>query len=73
MNGSHDPRRQPSPAGGMSMALMMGLMMSVCVLVFATFVLIPVLGWALGIAIGVIGAAAMLWAHQRFMGHGGHE
>lgn len=55
------------------MALMMGLMMSVCVLVFATFVLIPVLGWALGIAIGVIGAAAILWVHQRFMGHGGHE
>ena len=72
MNGNNDHPKEPPSTGGMSMALMMGLMMSMCLLVFATFVLIPLLGWPLGIGIGVIGAVAMLWAHQRFMGHGGH-
>lgn len=73
MNGNNDHAKQARGERGMSMALTMGLMMSVCIFVFATFVLIPLLGWPLGIGIGVIGAAAMLWAHQRFMGHGGHE
>ncbi len=54
-----------------AMAWMMGLMMGMCVLFFAFFALVPIVGWPLSLAIGAVGALAMAWLHQKLMG--GHH
>jgi hypothetical protein len=52
---------------------MMALMMACCMAVVLLFLLIPVVGWPIGLTIGAVGIIAMLFAHQRMMGHGGHH
>lgn len=58
--------------GTMAGLAMMALMMLCCVGVLLLFLLIPVVGWPVGIAIVAVGAVAMLLFHQRFMRHGHH-
>ena len=50
---------------------MMAMMMVCCMAVLLLFLLIPVVGWPIGLTIGAVGFIAMLLAHQRWMGHGG--
>ncbi len=52
---------------------MMALMMACCMAVVLLFLLIPVVGWPIGLTIGAAGLIAMYFAHQRLMGHGGHH
>ena len=52
---------------------MMAMMMACCMAVVLLFLLIPVVGWAIGLTIGAVGLVAMLIFHQKFMGHGGHH
>lgn len=52
---------------------MMAMMMAGCMAVVLLFLLIPVVGWPIAVAIGAVGIVAMLFAHQRMMGHGGHH
>jgi hypothetical protein len=53
---------------------MMALMMVCCMAVVLLFLLIPVVGWPIGLTIGAVGFIAMYFAHQRFMGgHGSHH
>jgi len=64
----------PNNSGGGTMAglAMMALMMLCCVGVLLLFLLIPVVGWPVGITIVAVGAVAMLFFRQRFMRHGHH-
>lgn len=50
---------------------MMAMMMACCMAVVLLFLLIPFVGWPIGLAIGAIGLVAMIAAHQKFMG--GHH
>ena len=52
---------------------MMAMMMVCCMDVVLLFLLIPVVGWPIGLAIGAVGLVAMFFAHQRMMGHRGHH
>lgn len=51
---------------------MMAMMMACCVAVLLLFALIPIVGWPIGVPLGLGGIAAMLLAHQRWMRHGHH-
>lgn len=51
---------------------MMAMMMACCIAIVLLFLLIPVVGWPVGLTIGTVGLIAMLFVHQR-MGHGGHN
>lgn len=44
-----------------------------CVAVVFPLFLIPVVGWPVGLTIGAVAFAAMLFVHQRTMGHGSHH
>lgn len=46
---------------------MMVLMMGMCLGVLLLLVLIPNLGWPLGLVVGAVGLAAMLITHHWFM------
>jgi hypothetical protein len=48
-------------------------MMACCMAVVLLFLLIPVVGWPIGLTIGAVGFIAMFYVHQRMMGHGGHH
>lgn len=61
---------QPGNSGGFAM---MAMMMVCCMAVVLLFLLIPVVGWPIGLTIGALGFIAMLFAHQKMMGHGGHH
>jgi len=63
----------PSQHGDNGGFAMMALMMACCMAVVLLFLLIPVVGWPIGLTIGAAGFIAMLFAHQRLMGHGGHH
>ena len=63
-------QKQPRDNGGFAM---MAMMMACCMAVVLLFLLIPVVGWAIGLTIGAVGIVAMLIFHQKFMGHGGHH
>lgn len=52
---------------------MMAMMMVCCMAVVLLFLLIPIVGWPIGLTIGAVGFIAMLFAHQKMMGHGGHH
>jgi hypothetical protein len=64
----HSPNK--SGGGAASGLAMMALMMVCCLGVVLLVLLIPVVGWPVGISIVAIGAVAMLLFHQRFMRHG---
>ena len=55
---------------GDSMGGMMIMMMAMCLGVVLLFVVIPTLGFPLGLAIAVVAGALMLVLHGRFMRHG---
>ena len=57
---------------GMSSLGMMLMMMVCCIGIFLLLAIIPILGLPLGIAVGVVGGIALLFAHQRLMGGGHH-
>ncbi len=52
---------------------MMAMMMVCCMSIVLLFLLIPIVGLPIGLAIGAAGFVAMLFVHQRMMGHGGHR
>lgn len=54
---------------GLGMAAMM---MLCCLAVVFLVALLPALGWPLGLIAGVVGGAALLFAHAKFMNHGRH-
>jgi hypothetical protein len=64
---------EPGPQAESGGFAMMAMMMVCCMAVALLFVLIPVVGWPIGLSIGAIGFVAMLFVHQRMMGHGGHH
>lgn len=73
MNDNQAPssgEKQPQASGGFAM---MAMMMLCCMAVLLLFLLIPVVGWPIGLTIGGLGFVAMLVFHQKFMGHGGHH
>ena len=55
---------------GDSMGGMMIMMMAMCLGVVLLFVVIPTLGFPLGLGIAVVAGALMLVLHGRFMRHG---
>ena len=61
---------QDRDSGGFAM---MAMMMACCMAIVLLFLLIPVVGWPIGLTIGAVGIIAMLFAHQKMMGHGGHH
>ena len=63
-------RNQGGNDGGFAM---MAMMMVCCMAIVLLFLLIPVVGWPIGLTIGAVGIIAMLFAHQKLMGHGGHH
>ena len=67
-----DAQRDSSKAGDAAGFAMMAMMMVCCMAVVLLFLLIPVVGWPIGLTIGALGISAMLFAHQKMMGHGGH-
>lgn len=67
------PERQVRDAAEGSGFAMMAMMMVCCMAVVLLFLLIPVVGWPIGLTIGAVGFIAMLFVHQRMMGHGGHH
>lgn len=71
----HDERGvEHTQDGGNGGFAMMALMMVCCMAVVLLFLLIPVVGWPIGLTIGAGGFIAMYFAHQRFMGgHGSHH
>ena len=68
--GANPQRGKPAGDGGFAM---MAVMMVCCMAVLLLFLLIPVVGWPIGLTIGAVGFMAMLFVHQRMMGHGGHR
>jgi FtsH-binding integral membrane protein len=68
----HDNDRK-NPQGDKGGFAMMAMMMVCCMSVVLLFLLIPVVGWPIGLTIGAVGFLAMLFVHQRMMGHGGHR
>ena len=70
----HDRNHAPDsgPGAGASMVLMMAIMMGACFGSVLLFSLIPVVGWPVGLTIAALGFGAMLFIHQRLMGHGRH-
>lgn len=75
MNGhDHDTGGRGNRPGGAGGVAMMALMMACCMAIALLFLLIPVVGWPIGLTIGAAGLAAIYVAHQRLMGgHGGHH
>lgn len=69
----HQDHDEPRPQGESGGFAMMAMMMVCCMAVAVLFVLIPVVGLPIGLSIGAIGFIAMLFVHQRMMGHGGHH
>ena len=67
-----DSQRKDSPGDNGSF-VMMAMMMACCMAIVLLFLLIPVVGWPIGLTIGAVGIIAMLFAHQKMMGHGGHH
>ena len=65
-----NPQKDESQADNGGFA-MMAMMMACCMAIVLIFLLIPVVGWPIGLTIGAVGIIAMLFAHQRMMGHGG--
>lgn len=51
---------------------MVTMMMAMCLSVVLLVAVIPSIGWPLGIVIGLLAGAAMLFLHGRYMGHGKH-
>lgn len=70
-HGEHGGSQDRHPGGGGFG--MMVLMMACCMAVVLLFLLIPIVGWPIGLALGAAGFIAMYFAHQRLMGHGGHH
>ncbi|MEO8538128.1 MAG: hypothetical protein ABI577_00190 [bacterium] len=67
---------QPNPErnkNGFAMMAMMAMMMGCCMAVVLLFLLIPVVGWPIGLTIGIVGLVAMLFGHHRSMGRGVHH
>jgi len=67
---------KPGPAEEIKDATTMGmlamaLMMAVCCLgILLLLVLIPTIGWRMGLVVAVIGGAALMYGHHRLMrGH----
>jgi len=56
----------------MGMFGMMAMMLVCCVGILLLFLLIPVLGWPIGLAMVVVGGAALMYGHHRFMGGHSH-
>ena len=65
------PKGSPQPAD--SGFAMMAMMMVCCMAMVLLLLLIPVVGWPIGLTIGALGFIAMMFVHQRMMGHGGHH
>lgn len=73
MTAQHSDKPDKRDDVAVNMMLMMGLMMGVCIGSVLLFSLAPVIGWPLAAGLGLAGIAAMLFLHQRFMGHGWHR
>ena len=52
--------------------MMMAMMALCCLPIVVIAVLIPLLGFPLGVLVAVLGAALMLLGHRKFMGHAHH-
>ncbi|MBE0607860.1 MAG: hypothetical protein IH609_00630 [Dehalococcoidia bacterium] len=72
MTEPQDPGK-PRPQGESAGFAMMAMMMVCCMAILLLFLLIPVVGWPIGLTIGALGFIAMLVFHQRMMGHDGHH
>ncbi|MFN0147333.1 MAG: hypothetical protein ACKVT1_12545 [Dehalococcoidia bacterium] len=66
----NDQKNSQGDNGGFAM---MAMMMACCMSVVLLFLLIPVVGWPIGLTIGAVGFIGMMFVHQRVMGHGGHH
>ena len=62
--------QNPERSGGFAMFAMTVVC---CMVVVLLLFLIPVVGWPFGLTIGAVGFVAMLFVHQRTMGHGSHH
>lgn len=65
---SKDPAHDDS--GGMGMMLMM---MACCMGILLVFLIIPLVGWPIGLAVAGVALVAMFYGHQKLMGHGRHH
>ena len=72
MNENQSPDTK-NPQGDNGTFAMMAMMMVCCMSVVLLFLLIPIVGWPIGLTIGAAGFIAMLFVHQRMMRHGGHH
>lgn len=68
----HQDQDEHKPQRGNGSFSMMALMIVCCMAPVLFFLLIPVVGWTVGLAMGTMGFIAMIFVHQR-MGHGGHR
>jgi hypothetical protein len=70
----HDNQnRSNSTDPATNMMFIMALMMGLCFGSVLLSSLVPIVGWPVAIALGLVGIAAMVWLHQRLMGgHGKH-
>ena len=64
-NSSPDPHKGDNSMGGM-----MAMMMAMCIGVILLFLVIPAVGFPLGLAIALGAGALMFVLHARFMRHG---
>lgn len=69
----HQHQGEQNPRADNGGFMMMAMMMVCCMSLVLLFLLIPVVGWPIGLTIGAVGFVAMLVVHQRMMGHGGHH
>ena len=72
MNQSNRPAPEVQDATTMGMFAMMAMMLVCCVGILLLFLLIPVLGWPIGLAVVVVVGAALMYVHHRLMGGHGH-
>lgn len=66
----HQQGQDPERSGGFAMIAMTVVC---CMAVVLPLLLIPIVGWPVGLTIGAVGFVAMLFVHQRTMGHGSHR
>lgn len=52
--------------------MMMAMMALCCLPIILIAVLIPLLGFPLGVLVAVLGAIVLLLGHRKFMGHAHH-
>lgn len=67
------PKEQVQSAADSGMFAMMAMMLICCLGIFLLAVLIPLLGWPVGIALAIAGGAALMYMHGRLMNHGSHH